>query len=70
MLLGKSLSALSLFIALFGICLNLIIARPYVGAAYCIDAEVVKRKAIWAWIGKILLVLGTTGQLISLFINR
>jgi len=65
-----SLSAVGISIALIGICINLIFTIPYVGAAYCMNEKVVKRKTRWAKVGNVLLVSGTVCQLISLFLKK
>ena len=70
MLLGISLSAWGVSFALVGICINLVIAKPYVGAAYYTDLKSVKRKMPWAYIGNILLVIGTVAQLVSLLLTK
>jgi hypothetical protein len=70
MVISISLSAVGISIALVGICINLIITRPYVGAAYCMKEDIVKRKVRWANVGNTLLVIGTVLQLASLLLKK
>ena len=70
MVVGISLSAVGISVALVGICINLISTSPYVGAAYCMKEDVVKRKTRWANVGNAFLVVGTLCQLVSLFLKK
>lgn len=67
---GVPLSAIGISLALIGICVNLIVAGPYVGASFCMEVETWKRKVRWANRGNAPLVLGTVIQLVSLFLKK
>lgn len=62
------ISAISILFALLGTLLNLVLTRPYVGAAFLSGEsfEQISRKMRWAKMGSILVAIGTLGQLISI----
>lgn len=77
MICGISLSALSVFVALVGLCMNLLVTTPFTkhmvidGGSFS-DKFSEKKAQIFkvlANVGNTLLVIGTVGQLVSLFLK-
>jgi len=64
------ISAISVFLALSGTLLNLILTTPYVGASFLSGEsfEKISCKMKWAKTGSYLAAIGTLGQLISIII--
>ena len=72
MILEISLSALGISIALIGICINLLFTKRYHGGAYFSGDTSHKANMRQLKLGKAadgLVLLGTAGQLVSLFLK-
>lgn len=72
MVFGIPLSALSISVALVGVSVNLFFTKRYPGGAYCSGDSTHEKNMLQLKLGKVadgLVVVGTLGQLISLFVK-
>lgn len=67
-----TLSAWSIFVALFGVTLNAFFTTPYTKVSYVISERKIKQhkiKEIVGKIGNVFIIIGTVGQLFSNIIS-